>query len=117
MRGASRSLGGLATAPLHVTREASRRDLVCLIVALGMGCTPHAGADAPADSGLRLAPTGVVVNPVVQGGAVWAILVLPVLTARGVRRWSRRRRGLCPACAYPAGASDVCTECGAPRRS
>ncbi len=28
------------------------------------------------------------------------------------RRLIRQRRGLCPACAYPMGESDVCTECG-----
>ena len=30
------------------------------------------------------------------------------------RRVIRVRRGLCPACAYPMGKSDVCTECGIP---
>jgi len=29
------------------------------------------------------------------------------------RRSFRRRRGLCPACRYPIGESEVCTECGA----
>lgn len=29
-----------------------------------------------------------------------------------VRAHYRRRRGLCPACAYPVGVSPVCTECG-----
>jgi hypothetical protein len=33
-----------------------------------------------------------------------------------VRRRMRIRRGLCPACAYPVGQSDVCTECGRPVR-
>ena len=26
----------------------------------------------------------------------------------------RIKRGLCPACAYPVGTNDVCTECGKP---
>jgi hypothetical protein len=30
-----------------------------------------------------------------------------------LRRHSRLKRGLCPACAYPVGESGVCTECGA----
>ena len=30
------------------------------------------------------------------------------------RRVIRRRRGLCPKCAYPMGDSPVCTECGEP---
>ena len=29
-----------------------------------------------------------------------------------LRRLVRRRRGLCPACAYPRGESGVCSECG-----
>ena len=29
-----------------------------------------------------------------------------------LRRYVRRLRGLCPACAYPIGTSPVCTECG-----
>ena len=35
------------------------------------------------------------------------------------RRALRARRGLCPACAYPMGESDVCSECGSkvPKRA
>ena len=29
-----------------------------------------------------------------------------------VRRSIRKKRGLCPKCAYPVGDSSVCTECG-----
>ena len=41
-----------------------------------------------------------------------AILWLPFAGFRFVRRRIRTRRGQCPACAYPIGTSDVCTECG-----
>jgi hypothetical protein len=45
----------------------------------------------------------------------YAAILLALFFAPGsVRRMIRRRRGLCPACAYPVGTSPVCTECGKP---
>lgn len=41
------------------------------------------------------------------------LLGLLVVVSIGVRRELRRKRGLCETCAYPVGASPVCTECGA----
>jgi predicted amidophosphoribosyltransferase len=41
---------------------------------------------------------------------LWMLFAAPF----ALRRWRRIKRGLCPACAYPVGASDVCTECGKP---
>jgi hypothetical protein len=55
---------------------------------------------------------GTLVNTVLYG--CLASLVLVYWQSR--RREDRRRRGLCPLCAYPAGASAVCTECGGPVR-
>jgi hypothetical protein len=45
-------------------------------------------------------------------------MVLGLLIAGPIylRRLLRRKRGLCAACAYPAGDSPVCTECGASLR-
>ena len=43
----------------------------------------------------------------------WLLLAAPF----ALRRRRRIKRGLCPACAYPVGASDVCTECGASLQS
>jgi hypothetical protein len=45
-----------------------------------------------------------------------AILGLILFTPRviGLRRRLRIKRGQCPACGYPIGTSDVCTECGRP---
>ncbi|MCI0365072.1 MAG: hypothetical protein L0Y44_16765 [Phycisphaerales bacterium] len=41
-----------------------------------------------------------------------AILCLLFAAPAFVRRRIRLKRGLCPACAYPIGASETCTECG-----
>lgn len=53
---------------------------------------------------------GFIVNCLFYTAVVWAALSGPLL----IKRWLRRRRGLCPACGYPVGASPVCTECGLP---
>jgi hypothetical protein len=45
--------------------------------------------------------------------AVWMLFAVPGV----VKRHRRRKRGLCPACAYPIGESKVCTECGAAVRT
>jgi hypothetical protein len=52
---------------------------------------------------------GFVVNTLIYGAASWMLIGLPSV----VRRYVRIKRGLCPKCAYPIGASEVCTECGA----
>ncbi len=46
-----------------------------------------------------LAPTTALAGELIPG---------PV----ALRRLIRRRRGLCPTCAYPIGESATCTECG-----
>ncbi len=47
----------------------------------------------------------------------WAMAAFGFHRAPGVlRARARRRRGLCPNCAYPVGVSSVCTECGRPVR-
>lgn len=56
-------------------------------------------------------------RPLVIGFALNAIAyaVILFLLVGGVfalRRHGRRKRGLCPACAYPRGESGVCSECG-----
>jgi hypothetical protein len=43
-----------------------------------------------------------------------AILWLPFWGAPALRRAVRRRRGLCPRCAYPVGDGERCSECGTP---
>ena len=44
------------------------------------------------------------------GAALWGVSLGPFV----LRHQSRRRRGLCPVCAYPVGTSLACTECGHP---
>jgi hypothetical protein len=51
---------------------------------------------------------GFAINTIFYAAALWALFYTP----GSVRRMIRRRRGLCPACAYPVGTSPVCTECG-----
>jgi hypothetical protein len=53
---------------------------------------------------------GFAINTIIYSGILWMILVLPF----ALRRQRRIRRGLCPSCAYPIGASELCTECGKP---
>jgi hypothetical protein len=57
----------------------------------------------------HLIPVGFVVDTVFYAAILWLLFAAP----GRVRRWRRVRRGLCAKCAYPIGASDVCTECGA----
>jgi hypothetical protein len=51
---------------------------------------------------------GFAINTIFYAAILWALFFAP----GSVRRMIRRRRGLCPACAYPIGTSPVCTECG-----
>jgi len=51
---------------------------------------------------------GFAINTIFYAAILWLLCVAPF----ALRRRIRARRGLCPACAYPIGTSDVCTECG-----
>jgi hypothetical protein len=51
---------------------------------------------------------GFAINTFFYAAILWLLFAAP----GRVRRWRRSRRGLCANCAYPVGASDVCTECG-----
>ena len=53
---------------------------------------------------------GFAVNTIFHAGVLWLLVFGPF----AFRRLIRRRRGLCPACAYPMGEAGVCTECGRP---
>ena len=53
---------------------------------------------------------GFAINTMFYGAILWLLFAAP----GSVRRRIRARRGQCPACAYPVGSSDVCTECGKP---
>jgi hypothetical protein len=63
-------------------------------------------------SALPLLPLwpGFAINTLLYAAILWLLLAAPfALLRRG-----RIKRGLCPACAYPVGDSEVCTECGKP---
>jgi hypothetical protein len=51
---------------------------------------------------------GFAINTLFYAVILWLLFATPF----ALRRRLRRKRGLCPACAYPIGTSDVCTECG-----
>jgi hypothetical protein len=56
---------------------------------------------------------GFAVNTLFYAGILWLLFAAPFALRRRIRG-GRIKRGLCPACAYPVGASEVCTECGKP---
>ena len=64
--------------------------------------------DLPRPLPLRPVLIGFVANTVFYAAVLWLLIPGPFV----LRRFIRIRRGLCPACAYPRGESDVCSECG-----
>jgi hypothetical protein len=65
-----------------------------------------------ADRRLPLAPLwpGFAINTLFYAAILWVLFIGPFK----LRRRRRLRHGLCPACAYPVGVSEACTECGKP---
>ncbi len=51
---------------------------------------------------------GFAVNTLFYAVVLWLLIPGPF----ALRRFIRVKRGLCPACAYPRGESDLCSECG-----
>ena len=51
---------------------------------------------------------GFVINTLFCAAILWLLIPGPF----ALRRFIRRRRGLCPKCGYPMGESAVCSECG-----
>jgi hypothetical protein len=66
----------------------------------------------PWDRLLPLRPIwpGFAINTIFYAAILWLLIPGPFV----FRRYIRRRRGLCPWCAYPMGEAEVCTECGRP---
>lgn len=58
--------------------------------------------------------TGAILNPLIAGLGIWLIAFAPPLISRSIRERLRRHRNQCLNCGYPAVASGVCPECGAP---
>jgi hypothetical protein len=55
---------------------------------------------------------GMTVNVIAAGALAAAVVRVVTMSGRAIVRWVRRRRGRCPGCAYPVGASARCSECG-----
>lgn len=72
---------------------------------------PERRTSPPDRTPLNVRWIGLFVNTLTFAAPVGLVFLAPLLMRRLVRAW-RRRRGLCPACHYPVGASSVCTECG-----
>ncbi len=53
---------------------------------------------------------GFAINTILFAAILWLCFAAPGI----VRRCIRIKRGQCPACGYPIGTSEVCTECGEP---
>jgi hypothetical protein len=72
--------------------------------------TRSAGAQAWTRLPIRPSWPGFAVNTIFYAAILWLLICGPFVP----RRFLRRRRGLCPACAYPMGKSVTCAECGKP---
>ena len=51
---------------------------------------------------------GFAINSLVYAAILWLLFATPF----ALRRRRRIKRSLCPKCAYPFGAGEICTECG-----
>jgi len=88
----------LVTDDVKIISEASARALVL-------------GQAQP--GGVRLLPLKIDFSSFGIGAAFYALATYLIAQfCAQVRRMMRSKRGVCPACAYPVGTSDVCTECG-----
>ena len=54
---------------------------------------------------------GFAINTIFYAAILWMMFVMPF----AIRRRRRIKRGVCPACAYPVGTTERCTECGRPQ--
>jgi hypothetical protein len=61
----------------------------------------------------RIIWPGFAINTIFYAAILWLLFAAPGFVRRRFVIRGRVRRGQCPACAYPVGASNVCTECGA----
>lgn len=70
---------------------------------------PYSNYDQPRTLPLRIIWRNFAINSLFYACGLWLLMVAP----GAIRRRRRLARGLCPACAYPRGASERCSECGA----
>jgi hypothetical protein len=71
------------------------------------------------DPGMRIHWPGALLNPLLFAAAVWALIFIPIFSAKGARSLinaqharARRKRDLCPTCSYPLTPTNICPECG-----
>ena len=64
------------------------------------------------DPAMALYWPGLVLNPLIVGGGVWALVIAPWALYFEMQRAKWRRSGRCLRCGYPTGVGPVCTECG-----
>jgi hypothetical protein len=88
--------------PFHVVESGEAVSIA------GMIQQARSGAEFP--TSWRLLAVGFAINTLFYAALLWLLFAAPF----ALRRRRRIKRGLCPACAYPVGDSDVCTECGKP---
>ncbi len=71
---------------------------------------PFLPADGDYPQAVPLIPIwpAFAINTLFYAVVLWLLICGPFV----LRRFIRVKRGLCPACAYPRGESDVCSECG-----
>ncbi len=79
-----------------------------LVFAIDINLPPPLGGPSYRIVGWRPIWPGFAINTLFYAAILW--LLIAALFA--LRRRRRIKRGLCPACAYPIGESDICTECG-----
>ncbi|MBI1190291.1 MAG: hypothetical protein GC200_06375 [Tepidisphaera sp.] len=77
---------------------------------------PERHTSPPSRTPLNVRWIGLFVDTLTFAAPIGLVFLTPLLLRKLVRAW-RRRRGLCPVCCYPVGASSVCTECGSPVRN
>ena len=80
---------------------------------LDLGFEPWPGSSPGRSWQLKALPLrpiwpGFLFNTLFYAAILWPVIPGPL----ALRRLIRRRRGLCPKCAYPMGESAVCSECG-----
>jgi hypothetical protein len=100
------SMGGTVTSePVYDASGAPTNPIQWDVRSANYVCLPNLSR------GLAFAPVwpGFAINTIFYAAILWAVFAVPGV----VKRHRRRKRGLCRACAYPIGASVVCSECGA----
>lgn len=81
-------------------------------------CVGGSMTELPPPQAPRVIPHRVLwTNLLITVAVIWAVIALPVMLFRSMRRRYRQRRDLCLACGYPTNGADRCPECGAVAQS